>query len=356
MSMGTRSMAAVVMLCGSVIGCGEPQCPSGYDKKGTTCYRRPKDAGAPGSGEATSDASHGDAERAGDGLEPDTETDTDTASAGGANRAEGGIERDVTHDAGPQMADASDQRPDAGSPGTDAGDQRADAGQQQQDAGAPVSGDAAPSCTPSVEVCDGRDNDCDGRIDEETPTWYCDADGDGFAANATGKMDSCEKPPANAACRDWTTTEPSGANARDCDDKSALRFPGAGFGLATSSSGDLNCDDQTEIRLEFVATNVLGDYYSSTTPLNICEGTLADVGTAGAECNCWFATAVGTDFVGYANGGAVFDGSGGSVPYFMRTFPCSKQRGDVMFLQRAARIGGECQLEDGNVAVRQLCR
>jgi hypothetical protein len=363
MSMGMRSMAAAVVLCGSVIGCGEPQCPSGYEKKGTTCYRRPKDAGAPGASIDLRDASSSDTERAGDELEPDTETDTDTASAGGANRAEGGSERDVSPDAGPQMADAGDQRPDAGPPGTDAGDQRTDAGQQGQDAGAPVSGDAASSCTPSAEVCDGRDNDCDGHIDEDMPTWYCDDDGDGFAPSVTGKMDSCNKPPANAACRDWTTTAPSGANAQDCDDKTALRFPGAGFGLASGSNGDLNCDGQTEGRLEFVGEAGPIDFYSGATRFNICgrpeEGVLGS--SDSSRCDCWLPYALVKDFVRFDTDGfgVIFSRSGDCcavVPYYMQTFPCSEHMGDVILLRHALMFNGQCTAKQDGVAVRQLCR
>lgn len=207
-------------------------------------------------------------------------------------------------------------------------------------------------------MCDGKDNDCDGRIDEEKQTWYCDDDGDGFAANATGKIESCEKPSASASCKGWTTTAPSGANAQDCDDKTALRFPGAAFGLAAGSNGDLNCDGQTETRLEFIASRV-PNYYSSTTRFNICEHSAEDVlgGTAGGECDCWFSTAIGGGFVGYVNGMAVSDGSGkGGGPYFMRTFPCSEQPGDAIFVLRAVMVGAACEQDSVNVALRQLCR
>ena len=68
------------------------------------------------------------------------------------------------------------------------------------------------------EVCDGDDDDCDGDVDEDSavdaPTWYIDADGDGYGA-ATGSVTSCE--------------EPSGSvdNATDCDDTDAAVSPGA---------------------------------------------------------------------------------------------------------------------------------
>jgi hypothetical protein len=199
MSMGMRSIAAAAVLCSSLVGCGEPQCPSGYDKQGNTCYRR-RDAGAQDAGNVERDASHGAANDTGDELEPATDDDEVTTSPGGNRRDSG------------EMEPEPDAGADADHPVADAGDQPADASNQGADAGATTSGDAAASCTPSTELCDGKDNDCDGRIDEETPTWYCDDDGDEFAPNVTGKMDSCAKPAASAACSDWTTTPPSAPN------------------------------------------------------------------------------------------------------------------------------------------------
>jgi hypothetical protein len=67
------------------------------------------------------------------------------------------------------------------------------------------------------EHCDGVDEDCDGTVDEgaaDAPTWYADADGDGYGDPLT----------TLAAC-----TQPSGttADARDCDDGQATIHPGA---------------------------------------------------------------------------------------------------------------------------------
>ena len=68
------------------------------------------------------------------------------------------------------------------------------------------------------ETCDGADNDCDGQVDEEgavdAPTWYYDADLDGFGDPATA-LSLC-LPPAGYV-----------ANGDDCNDSSAEIKPGA---------------------------------------------------------------------------------------------------------------------------------
>jgi hypothetical protein len=69
------------------------------------------------------------------------------------------------------------------------------------------------------EHCDGVDEDCDGVVDEasavDAPTWYADADGDGYGDPYS----------VTVAC-----SQPSGtvSHASDCDDGDAAVHPGAG--------------------------------------------------------------------------------------------------------------------------------
>ena len=83
------------------------------------------------------------------------------------------------------------------------------------------------------ETCDGVDNNCDGTTDEasavDVPTWYLDADTDGWG-DASSSLTACEQPPGYVA---ETTTA-------DCDDTDATVVP---FGAETCFDGtDSNCD------------------------------------------------------------------------------------------------------------------
>jgi len=84
------------------------------------------------------------------------------------------------------------------------------------------------------ELCDGLDNDCDGSVDSPTPpnppTWYLDADGDGY-----GTPDDTA-----AAC-----SPPDGYvnNGLDCDDERTLVRPG---GIETCDELDNDCDGEID--------------------------------------------------------------------------------------------------------------
>lgn len=98
-----------------------------------------------------------------------------------------------------------------GAGGDDCDDLRADVGPDQ------------------VERCDGVDNDCNGVVDDDAPdapTWWSDADGDGFGVDGTGTR-ACQAPADH------------GASAGDCDDGADDVFPGA---TEKTDGKDQDCD------------------------------------------------------------------------------------------------------------------
>ena len=68
----------------------------------------------------------------------------------------------------------------------------------------------------ATEVCNGVDDDCDGQADDsELRTWFEDADGDGYGADATA-IEDCIAPDEH-----WVTT------GDDCNDQDPDAHPGA---------------------------------------------------------------------------------------------------------------------------------
>ncbi|MDQ3030973.1 MAG: MopE-related protein [Myxococcota bacterium] len=104
---------------------------------------------------------------------------------------------------------------------------------------------------------DGLDNDCNGSVDDGTPRWYADCDGDGYATSATGSMASCTVPTgrpsscASGSPGQWTSVAPGSATT-DCSDVSASARPGQTSWFTTSFSGstgasyDYNCNGSPE--------------------------------------------------------------------------------------------------------------
>ncbi len=81
------------------------------------------------------------------------------------------------------------------------------------------------------ELCDEADNDCDAAVDEDAvdaPSWYTDADDDGFGAGAA--IASCAQPAGTVATDD------------DCDDAAGDVHPGAPEWCDTI---DQDCDGAT---------------------------------------------------------------------------------------------------------------
>ncbi|MFH1464574.1 MAG: MopE-related protein [Pseudomonadota bacterium] len=95
--------------------------------------------------------------------------------------------------------------------------------------------DADASIHPGAEEwCDGLDHDCDGLVNEDdsadAPTWYADADGDGYGDAAVPRQ-ACSLPSGHSA------------DDTDCDDARALSHPGA---TEYCNGVDDDCDGTTD--------------------------------------------------------------------------------------------------------------
>ena len=104
------------------------------------------------------------------------------------------------------------------------------------------------------EVCDGHDNDCDGSVDvgaSDAPTWYHDADGDGFGDEGS-TVSACEAPSGYLD------------DASDCDDASASVNPD---GSELCNEVDDDCDgeiDEDASDAETWYADLDGDGYGGT--------------------------------------------------------------------------------------------
>ncbi len=128
----------------------------------------------------------------------------------------------------------------------------------------------------AAEVCDGLDDDCDGAVDEasatDAPTWYIDADVDGFG-DSSGGTPACEQPAGFVALD------------TDCDDGDAAVNPRA---TEACDGADNDCDGSTD---EAGATGegtwyVDGDgdgYGSSDATMDACD---EPSGYAGSDDDC----------------------------------------------------------------------
>ena len=105
----------------------------------------------------------------------------------------------------------------------------------------------------AIEVCNGYDDDCNGVSDldaTDAPTWYRDADGDGFGTDAY-TLAACVAPTGYVAiagdCDDLDGTRSPGAapacDGRDLDCDGRVDHDGDGDGHSDASCGGDDCDD-----------------------------------------------------------------------------------------------------------------
>ncbi|MFA6131354.1 MAG: putative metal-binding motif-containing protein [Patescibacteria group bacterium] len=119
------------------------------------------------------------------------------------------------------------------------------------------------------ELCDSLDNDCDGRTDEEAPTWYRDADSDGY-----GDVEVAE-----SVCE-----APSGyvSDASDCDDSNPDINPGA---PELCDSLDNNCDGDVDEEALTWYYDADGDGYGNpATEVVACEAPFGYI-ALGGDCD-----------------------------------------------------------------------
>ena len=121
------------------------------------------------------------------------------------------------------------------------------------------------------EICDGIDNNCDGQVDEDVQTqFYADVDQDGFGTEQL-IVQACEAPEGFV---------PTGT---DCDDTSAISFPGA---EEVCDGLDNNCDEEVDEGLlqEFYVDADGDGFGEESSIIEACDISLGISSVAG-DCN-----------------------------------------------------------------------
>ncbi|HCH62794.1 MAG TPA: hypothetical protein DFR83_08320 [Deltaproteobacteria bacterium] len=149
--------------------------------------------------------------------------------------------------------------------------------------------DATEVCDPddSDENCNGSADDADSTVDPSTmSTFYEDGDGDGYGSN-TGV--------ATAACDDPSTSSMAYApTATDCDDASAVAYPGA---VELCNGADDNCDGSTDdsgVATFWDTSGVATDYTAviAGMPTNPSLVLLSADGSLGMCAGTWYTNLV----------------------------------------------------------------
>jgi hypothetical protein len=177
------------------------------------------------------------------------------------------------------------------------------------------------------ELCDGKDNDCDSATTDDDGTestrWYLDADGDGFAGDATSSV-HCEAPSAywfavSSDCDndtdatiypnapelcDGKDNDCNSATSDDSGDEASVWYldeDGDGYAGATSFQ---SCDDPGDDWYE-TATDCGDDTDATVFPNapELCDGKDNDCDASttddeGAEASTWFLDDDGDGFAG----------------------------------------------------------
>ena len=136
--------------------------------------------------------------------------------------------------------------------------------------------DTNPDTWPGAdEYCNGMDDDCDGSVDEDAldaPTWYTDADSDGFGDPASAVAD-CTAPGGTVA------------DATDCDDTNPDIWPGADEycnGLDDDCDGSVD-DGALDATTWYPDDDC--DGYGATSGVSACESPGDDYLTDSTDCD-----------------------------------------------------------------------